>query len=293
MVGQIGCYEIFNTINGKRYLGQSENMEKRFVRHRWELQRGVHHSKKFQRARDKYGESAFKFLPILTCAKSMLDFYEQQLLEKVKPEYNVCTVASSTRGIKHPPRSSDFCARSKAWRTGQTASLEARKNMSKANKGRKFSDESIRKSAPARTGGKRTPEAKKRMSDAHIGKKRSPESIKKGVDTRRAMADPKSPPGGKTIKQRLAADKRFETHRDFWVGPTKKEHSARVSIDAQTQTKTRVRAKASSEAKKRMSDAHIGEKLSPETCRKISEGVTASWGLRRKAKLTGEIDDDN
>ena len=173
---QVGCYEIFNTVNGKRYVGQAENMEKRFVRHRWELRRGVHHSLKLQHAWVKHGESVFRFLPILTCQKSMLDFYEQQLLDKVKPEYNICVVASSTRGIKHPPRSPDFGARSRAWRTGRPASPQARKNMSKSFSGRKYSAEAIRKSALARTGAKRSPEACLNISLGHLNP--SPEARK-------------------------------------------------------------------------------------------------------------------
>lgn len=100
-----GVYEIFNTATGKRYIGSASKLDARFKRHRSELRRGTHHSPKLQRAWDKYGEGAFKFLPILTCQKSMLLFYEQQLLDKAKPEYNIAGVAGAPMaGRKHTER---------------------------------------------------------------------------------------------------------------------------------------------------------------------------------------------
>lgn len=98
-----GIYEIVNTVNGKRYIGSSVNLRKRRGEHWRDLRLGKHHSSKLQRAWNKYGEASFKFLPILTCAKSMLLFYEQQLLDKVKPEYNILPRAGSSLGSKRTP----------------------------------------------------------------------------------------------------------------------------------------------------------------------------------------------
>ena len=86
---QSGIYEIVNTVNGKRYIGSARCFKKRWWKHRWELRTQQHNNQKLQRAWNKYGEAAFKFLPVLTCQPSMLLFYEQQVLDKVKPEYNV------------------------------------------------------------------------------------------------------------------------------------------------------------------------------------------------------------
>jgi group I intron endonuclease len=106
-VNQSGIYEILNTVNGKRYIGSAIKIAQRWKQHKVALRRGVHHSIPLQRAWDKYGEQAFKFLPVLTCAKSMLLFYEQQLLDKVKPEYNVSPTAGSSLGVKASPATRD------------------------------------------------------------------------------------------------------------------------------------------------------------------------------------------
>ena len=95
MASQSGIYEILNTANGKRYIGQAVNFAKRWKKHLTELRGGRHHSRHLQSAWNKHGETTFRFLPILTCAKSMLSFYEQQLLDKAKPEYNIQPIAGS------------------------------------------------------------------------------------------------------------------------------------------------------------------------------------------------------
>lgn len=54
-------YEIVNNINGKRYVGRTNNIEKRWKRHITELNNHNHHSIYLQRAWDKYGEENFTF----------------------------------------------------------------------------------------------------------------------------------------------------------------------------------------------------------------------------------------
>lgn len=154
-----GCYEILNTVNGKRYIGQSQNMKKRWTAHRWHLRRGAHHALPLQRAWDKYGEAAFKFLPILTCQKSMLTFYEQQLLDKAKPEYNLCPIAEATRGSKRSP---EACA-----------AISKRMQGNTILKGKKLPPEWCAAISAGLTGGKRTPEQCHALSVLHMGVPRS------------------------------------------------------------------------------------------------------------------------
>lgn len=59
MLGYI--YFIINTVNGKKYVGQTQNIDERKYKHFSYLRRGVHHSHKLQRAYNKYGESVFDF----------------------------------------------------------------------------------------------------------------------------------------------------------------------------------------------------------------------------------------
>ncbi|MDD3885156.1 MAG: NUMOD3 domain-containing DNA-binding protein [Gallionella sp.] len=117
MENQSGIYEIVNTVNGKRYIGSAVDLRARWWKHCKQLKKGDHHSPKLQAAWNKHGRAAFKFLPILTCQKSMLLFYEQQLLDKVKPEYNIALNATAPM-------------------LGRKASDETRKKMSEAQKAR-------------------------------------------------------------------------------------------------------------------------------------------------------------
>jgi predicted GIY-YIG superfamily endonuclease len=52
----IGIYCIHNTVNGKRYVGQSVNIHRRKSSHLWELKNGRHGNEHLQRAFTKHGE---------------------------------------------------------------------------------------------------------------------------------------------------------------------------------------------------------------------------------------------
>ena len=154
-----GIYEIFNTVNGKRYIGQSAKIKTRFTAHRWHLRRGEHHSQKLQRAWDKHGADAFVFRTVLTCHPTMLTFYEQQLLDKAKPEYNICPIAESCRGAKREP---EFGAAISKRMKGNTILL-----------GKKLPADWCAAISAGLTGGKRTDEQRENISRAHIGVRRS------------------------------------------------------------------------------------------------------------------------
>lgn len=57
----IGIYKITNIVNGKVYIGKSQNIEKRFKSHIEGLNGGRNHNPHFQNAWNKYGKSNFKF----------------------------------------------------------------------------------------------------------------------------------------------------------------------------------------------------------------------------------------
>ena len=51
----VGIYKITNLIDGKVYIGQTVNYNKRKKRHLSSLENGNHHNEHLQRAFDKYG----------------------------------------------------------------------------------------------------------------------------------------------------------------------------------------------------------------------------------------------
>ncbi|MEN6292413.1 MAG: GIY-YIG nuclease family protein, partial [Methanobacterium sp.] len=57
----IGVYKISNKIDGKSYYGSSKNIEKRWLRHKNELNKNKHINILLQRAWNKYGEENFIF----------------------------------------------------------------------------------------------------------------------------------------------------------------------------------------------------------------------------------------
>lgn len=79
-----GIYKIENKINGKVYIGQSNNIFRRWMEHQRELIYGVHHSRKLQADFNKYGITAFLFEVLIECKKDDLYKFEGFYCEKYK-----------------------------------------------------------------------------------------------------------------------------------------------------------------------------------------------------------------
>lgn len=82
----IGIYKITNLVNGKTYIGQSINIERRFWDHRCVSHETNRHLK---HALIKYGKDNFKYEVIEECSAEMLDEREMYYISKLSPEYNV------------------------------------------------------------------------------------------------------------------------------------------------------------------------------------------------------------
>jgi len=97
-----GIYKIENLVNGKIYVGQSVNINKRKAVHLHTFRNNKHHGSHIQNAWNKYGEENFIFKTILYCESSELTYYEQALVDSLSPEYNICKkCVDSPLGIKH------------------------------------------------------------------------------------------------------------------------------------------------------------------------------------------------
>lgn len=80
----IGIYKITNTVNGKVYIGQSINIEKRWKRHIYELSKNRHGNLHLQSAWNKYGSSSFVFKVLKICSKEKLNYYETYYWEQYR-----------------------------------------------------------------------------------------------------------------------------------------------------------------------------------------------------------------
>jgi group I intron endonuclease len=114
MVKKAGVYYIHRSGTSDYYVGQATDIGDRWRLHRWQLARGIHHSRYLQRAWDKYGSEAFEFgiAQIVKARKSIPAFAkalteaEQFWMDRYarsygkQPAYNMAPLAGSNLGIK-------------------------------------------------------------------------------------------------------------------------------------------------------------------------------------------------
>jgi group I intron endonuclease len=145
----IGIYKITNKINGKYYIGQSNNIENREIKHFKTLRKNIHFNNYLQNEFNLFGEQNFKINVIFLCQLEDLDKCEKiwiKLLDAQNREkgYNFSEGGNAfMRNRKHTP--------------------EAKIKMSLALLGNKRC-----------LGHKATEETKAKMSAAHLGRKRKP-----------------------------------------------------------------------------------------------------------------------
>ena len=87
-----GIYGILNTKNGKWYIGQSVNIERRWYQHLRTLKGYGAHNVAMSFDARKYGINAFEFTVLKLCDASQLDYYEVEYIKKYESAskgYNV------------------------------------------------------------------------------------------------------------------------------------------------------------------------------------------------------------
>jgi group I intron endonuclease len=93
-------YKITNNIDGKFYIGSTNNLIKRYYTHIHDIRSGKNTCVKLIRAVNKYGEDNFKFEIICECTTDEVLKTEQEYINSLKPHYNVAKIAGSNLGIK-------------------------------------------------------------------------------------------------------------------------------------------------------------------------------------------------
>ncbi len=105
--GRTGVYCILNVIDGKRYVGSSSvSLAGRIRSHREALRKGGHYNRYLQRAWNKYGAKAFRFLVLESCWPTYCIAQEQYWIDyfqSADPEfgYNLSPTAGSMLGFHH------------------------------------------------------------------------------------------------------------------------------------------------------------------------------------------------
>lgn len=72
-MSDIGIYCIENTINNKKYIGQSIHIGRRWSEHKYELNNNIHENDYLQKSWNKYGSDNFNFYTIEMCDINELD----------------------------------------------------------------------------------------------------------------------------------------------------------------------------------------------------------------------------
>src|SRR6266852_2010447 len=159
-----GIYCAINVFDGKRYIGSSKEVYRRWTKHCYNLRRGKHNNPHLQGAWNRDGEKTFASVVLEYCEPAALiereafwiDHFDSRNQEK---GYNLC----------HPDRhavSPETRARISAGHKGKMLTAEHRANLSAAKKGR----------PNGLLGKKRGPlseETKSALRAAHLGKKQA------------------------------------------------------------------------------------------------------------------------
>lgn len=179
-----GIYKITNLITGDFYIGQSTNLDKRKTYHWSPLKTNTHINKHLQRAWNKYGEENFKFETIIYCEPFELTRYEQALVDKWKPHYNIRKeCVDSNRGLTY---SDEHKRKISETLMGHSVSEETRVKISEKNKGKSppnkgipMSNEQKEKLEKYRKENPITDEVRKKISDSQKGRIQTEETRKK------------------------------------------------------------------------------------------------------------------
>lgn len=84
-----GVYIIFNTKNGKKYIGSTVNLYTRLQKHRSLLRSNKHENSYLQNAWNKYGELYFQYSILEFSNLENLTIKEQYWIDQCNPEYNI------------------------------------------------------------------------------------------------------------------------------------------------------------------------------------------------------------
>lgn len=183
-----GIYRITCTVNEKIYIGSAINLRKRWREHCKHLNQNTHHNPKLQSAWNKHGSSSFVFEVIeLVLLPDLLIAREQHWFDTLQPfgdnGFNIAIIAGSPYGIKRTLQTRE---KLRIVNLGSKRSKEARRNMAKAQEGRKHKRETIEKIRLSRIGKTWNAEDKAKASIKHTGKpgtfsgrNHSPEAIEK------------------------------------------------------------------------------------------------------------------
>jgi group I intron endonuclease len=167
-----GIYGIRNETDGKWYIGQSTEVEHRFVVHKRRLKLKIHANIHLQNAWSKCGEDSFSFFVIEKCEAAVLDAREVAWIRHFNSADRFCGYNKDMGGQCVRLRSNETRAKLKAaWTVDRRAS--AGEMIRKRCTGKTISEEHKKKIGDAHRGMKRTQHTRENISKALKGNRNS------------------------------------------------------------------------------------------------------------------------
>jgi group I intron endonuclease len=166
-MAKIACiYKIKNIITGDFYIGGTSDYANRKRGHRHDLAYNKHSNKLLQAAYNESGKDVFVYELVEIAQGEHLLSLEQHYIDSLKPKYNICKVAGSSKGIK---RGEEFCNSHKWLKNKLGKKLSEEKRIIQSNRMKSLiTDKEIERLRSINIGKKH-----------RLGKKSSIESIKK------------------------------------------------------------------------------------------------------------------
>lgn len=245
-----GIYAIRS--KNRSYIGQSINIQRRWIRHKYDLRKGTHGNQHLQRAWNKYGEDSFEFLVLEECAVELLLEREQHYFNQFLDKYNSAPAAGSCLGIV---RSDETREKIRLSKIGSKHTPEAKEKIRQAAIGRKVSIETREKLREAARGHMVSDETREKIRISNLGRKASQETRDK-ISTSKI--------GNTNCVGRVLSDK----------------SKARISASNRGRKHT-------AEAREKISAAGRDRIVSPETRAKISSARKAYWARKRAEEASG------
>lgn len=244
-----GIYGIHNMINDQWYVGQSQDIEKRWNAHRWGLSHGIGESIHLLRAWRKYGEAAFEWIVLEECNIKALDKKEIEWINKkdsFRNGYNQTIGGGGVRGYQQSEETQEKRSAALAKAMKRPAYRCLRSGLSK----RMWEKEEYReKVLKRRSLVMATPEYKEKISKTSKDRYRDPKYKNNYLMKIREYFDNPNNKEAVLLRNRKTAS---NENRNRKIGAA---HSARFEKNPM------LREKVSAEAKERWADASYKEKV--------------------------------